>query len=59
MSNQNKTERIGQMQVTVTKDGTIYNMGYDPYHRQGVTEYYRDLLVNGEIEACLIDGEAI
>jgi hypothetical protein len=54
-----KTERIGQMQVTVTKGGEIYTMAYDPCHRQGVTEYYRELLVAGEIEGCLIDGEAI
>lgn len=47
------------MSVTVTKNGEVYNMAYDPCHREGVTEYYRDLLVNGEIDACLIDGEPI
>lgn len=47
------------MQVVVRKDSQDYFMGYDPCHRQALIEYYKELLREGEIESCLIDGESI
>jgi hypothetical protein len=47
------------MQITVTKDGEVYNMGYDPCHKQALIAYYRDALINGEIDGCLINGEPL
>jgi hypothetical protein len=48
------------MTVTVTTlDADVVTYGYDPCHRQGVTEFYRELLVNGEIAGLVIDGEII